>query len=235
MKNNFFLFFSLLFLFSCASKPLFIQESWLNNFWQLQKKYNEVNTYYLQGSLIIKEKDKTSRILYTCFGKKNSLTRVDFSTSLGQKISLWQENNSSLLAVFPYSQIAYQSDDSKKALSSLGFPLPFTLSQSVRILLGETGFLLPLSFKKKSFNQNSRLDTLNMSPDGLLNRLVYQGYIINFYKYLKIENLFIPQKIIIEKDDFKVSIYQKRVKINLQLDKIELNLPPQVKLFKLIN
>lgn len=234
MKTKFItLLLGLIFLASCAPPKLPSPEQKLEQFWQQQQKYKQINTYYLQGSLSFKDQKQASRLLYTCFGQKNKLTRVDFSSSLGQKISLWQESQNNLLVFFPYERRAYQSNHPRTAITTLGFPLPFTLTQSVKLLLGEVQFLLPLS-SSENFSKNL-LTQLEIYPLGQIKRINYQGYTISYFNYVKTNiNLSIPKKIIIEKEGLKITIYQKKIKLNLNLNNLELKLPEDVNLFNLL-
>jgi len=106
----------------------------------------EAASFTLEGSLVAQSPQKSARLIATFRGNMEGPLRLDLASSLGQTYSLWREDKTGWLAVYPLSHEAFTHTSTKAALAKLGMPFPFGLKELAALVAGRYGLFFPAAF-----------------------------------------------------------------------------------------
>lgn len=145
-------------------------------------------SFLVRASVSYDSPGRSHRIQSSLWGYMNYPIRMDLSAGFGQTIAMWHEDEQFWQAYFPGENTRYIHPDGSLGASILGYPTPFDLQQTVKILLGDLGNLIPEAYYKaetydygwKYYFREQEIENMVLDQDGSVRSVSGKEWMVEF-------------------------------------------------------
>ncbi|MFW6005108.1 MAG: hypothetical protein ACOCPN_01400 [Desulfonatronovibrionaceae bacterium] len=117
--------------------------------------FPEHQPFLISASIVYVHSDRTSRVKSSLWGRLSYPIRMDLRAGFGQTVAMWYEDQKLWEAYFPDRNIKFVHHDGSQGAAMLGYPTPFDLNMTSRVLLADFQGIIPSRFdayqKKQEF------------------------------------------------------------------------------------
>ncbi len=230
------------FIFGCAPAHIPVErppELVWNKFRLGAKSIDPDQSFLIRASISYDSPERSHRIQSSLWGYINYPIRMDLSAGFGQTIAMWHEDERFWQAYFPGENTRYIHPDGSVGASMLGYPTPFDLQQTVKVLLGDFGDLIPEAFYKaetldggwKYYFREHEVENIILDQDGSVRSVNGRGWKVEF-SGRKDEDMF-PYYSRIDmqlSEEQRALVRIKSVELNAEQwdeEQLELKIPPE--------
>lgn len=141
-----------LFFCGCAPRQITVpqrpaQDVWLR-FQEQTRPFPEHQPFLISASIVYVHSGKTSRVKSSLWGRLSYPIRMDLRAGFGQTVAMWYEDQTLWEAYFPDRNIKYVHHDGSLGASMLGYPTPFDLNMTAKVLLADFQGIIPSRFEE---------------------------------------------------------------------------------------
>lgn len=179
------------FIFGCAPVQISVErppEVVWNTFRLDSERIYPDQSFLIRASISYDSPGRSHRIQSSLWGYMHYPIRMDLSAGFGQTIAMWHEDEQFWQAYFPGENTRYIHSDGSVGASILGYPTPFDLEQTVKVLLGDFGDLIPEAFyKAESYNggwkyyfREHEVENVVLAQDGFIRSISGSEWNVQF-------------------------------------------------------
>lgn len=145
-------------------------------------------SFLIRASISYDSPGRSHRVQSSLWGYTDYPIRMDLSAGFGQTIAMWHEDEQSWQAYFPGENTMYIHTDGSEGASILGYPTPFDLQQTVKILLGDFKEFIPEAYFKaethdggwKYYFREHQVENIVLDQDGSVSSVSGRGWKVEF-------------------------------------------------------
>jgi len=195
------MFCLLLTLFSgCAPRKIPVErppEAVWNQFRSGIAKFSPEQSFLISASVTYIAPSQRNRVQFSLWGRIGYPVRMDLTAGFGQTIAMWYEDEQIWEAYFPGENVKYIHHDGALGPSMLGYPTPLDLGQTVKVLLGAFGDLVPENYTRvrssdgmwEYFFRDNEVESLIIDQDGSIYSITGQNWKVEL-SAIRIEDSF---------------------------------------------
>jgi len=103
----------------------------------------QTRSFRIKTSINYSGPERQDRLLADIWGDKNYPIRMNLKAGMGQVFSMWREDSRIWEAYYPGENTVYIHRSGHAGAKAIGFPTPFNLLETSRLLTGQYTFIVP--------------------------------------------------------------------------------------------
>ncbi|MGM0610709.1 MAG: hypothetical protein ACQES5_06455 [Thermodesulfobacteriota bacterium] len=135
----------------------------------------QTRSFRIKTSINYSGPERQDRLLADIWGDNNYPIRMNLKAGMGQVFSMWREDSRIWEAYYPSEDTVYIHKSGHAGAEAIGFPTPFNLLETSRLLTGQYTFIVPEKYAhcerqdekiKFFFSQKAKVKSITLDKHG---------------------------------------------------------------------